>query len=79
VKRCASQDAARVYPLPHDCLTKENFMSAVLTDEKPESIVKPGKISIYQPEQPGLIYPELPEFRTAAEHRQASTTVLPVT
>ncbi|MDR5801128.1 class II aldolase/adducin family protein [Caballeronia sp. LP006] len=39
--------------------------------EKPaSSIVKEGKVSIYQPEQEGLIFPELPEFKNAAEHRQ---------
>ncbi|CAB3766659.1 class II aldolase/adducin family protein [Paraburkholderia solisilvae] len=45
-------------------------MSTAIIDEKPQSIVKPGKVSIYQPDQEGLIYPELPTFRTAAEHRQ---------
>ncbi|MER1939225.1 class II aldolase/adducin family protein [Castellaniella sp. FW104-16D08] len=29
-----------------------------------------GRISIYQPEQTGLIFPELPTFKTAAEQRQ---------
>lgn len=28
------------------------------------------RVSIYQPEQAGLIYPELPSFSTHAEHRQ---------
>lgn len=29
-----------------------------------------NRVSIYQPEQDGLIFPELPEFETAAEERQ---------
>ncbi|MGH8778066.1 class II aldolase/adducin family protein [Paraburkholderia sp.] len=41
-----------------------------LVEEKPESIVKPGKLSIYQPDQQGLIFPELPVFRNAAEQRR---------
>jgi ribulose-5-phosphate 4-epimerase/fuculose-1-phosphate aldolase len=32
--------------------------------------VKAGKISIYQPDQEGLIFPELPMFKSASEHRQ---------
>ena len=28
------------------------------------------RISVYQPEQPGLIFPEIPEFKTFAEERQ---------
>ena len=37
-----------------------------------ESASKPGnaRISIYQPEQEGLIYPELPAFSTVAEERR---------
>lgn len=31
---------------------------------------KPGNISIYQPKQPGLIFPEIPIFETHAEERQ---------
>jgi ribulose-5-phosphate 4-epimerase/fuculose-1-phosphate aldolase len=39
--------------------------------ERPaESIVKPGKVSIYQPDQEGLIFPELPTFESHAAHRQ---------
>ncbi|KER69949.1 aldolase [Burkholderia cepacia] len=45
-------------------------MSTSVVDEKPESIVKPGKISIYQPDQEGLIYPEIPVFKNVDEHRQ---------
>jgi ribulose-5-phosphate 4-epimerase/fuculose-1-phosphate aldolase len=45
-------------------------MSTDLVEDKPESIVKPGKISIYQPDQQGLIFPELPVFRNASEQRQ---------
>ncbi len=30
----------------------------------------PGKISIYQPKQKGLIFPEVPTFKTHAEERQ---------
>src|SRR5258708_1285692 len=29
-----------------------------------------GRVSIYQPEQAGLIYPELPAFSSHAEHRR---------
>ncbi|WP_227245199.1 class II aldolase/adducin family protein [Paraburkholderia caribensis] len=29
-----------------------------------------GRISIYQPEQDGLIFPELPDFESHAQHRQ---------
>ena len=28
------------------------------------------RISVYQPQQPGLIFPEIPEFKTPAEERQ---------
>lgn len=39
--------------------------------ERPaDSIVKAGKVSIYQPDQEGLIFPELPTFKTVEEHRQ---------
>jgi ribulose-5-phosphate 4-epimerase/fuculose-1-phosphate aldolase len=31
---------------------------------------KPGNISIYQPTQPGLIFPEIPTFATHAEERR---------
>lgn len=45
-------------------------MSTSVVAEKPESIVKPGKVSIYQPDQEGLIYPEIPEFANVDDHRQ---------
>ena len=35
-----------------------------------EKLVKDGKVSIYQPEQEGLIFPELPTFTRHAAHRQ---------
>src|SRR6266852_2680873 len=35
-----------------------------------EKLVKDGKVSIYQPEQEGLIFPELPTFTNHAAHRQ---------
>src|SRR5471032_2802007 len=35
-----------------------------------EKLVKDGKVSIYQPEQDGLIFPELPTFASAAAQRQ---------
>lgn len=44
-------------------------MSAVLEKARP-AIDLNGRISIYQPEQEGLIYPELPEFASHAEHRR---------
>jgi len=44
-------------------------MSAVLEKTRP-AIDLNGRISIYQPEQKGLIYPELPVFASHAEHRQ---------
>ena len=31
---------------------------------------KTKRISLYQPEQPGLSFPEIPEFKTVAEERQ---------
>jgi ribulose-5-phosphate 4-epimerase/fuculose-1-phosphate aldolase len=51
--------------------TRRQTMSDVL--DKPavsQSIVQQGKVSIYQPTQEGLIFPELPQFKSAAEHRQ---------
>ena len=49
-------------------------MSAVLdrpADPKPAApLLDDGRISIYQPEQKGLIYPELPSFDDHAAHRQ---------
>ncbi|TMS56873.1 class II aldolase/adducin family protein [Imbroritus primus] len=44
-------------------------MAAVL-DQPLEKLTTGDRISIYQPEQAGLIYPELPTFATHAEHRQ---------
>ena len=44
-------------------------MAAVL-DQAQEKLTTGERISIYQPEQAGLIYPELPTFSTHAEHRQ---------
>ncbi len=38
--------------------------------QKSDSVLNDGRISIYQPEQKGLIYPELPSFSNVAEHRQ---------
>jgi ribulose-5-phosphate 4-epimerase/fuculose-1-phosphate aldolase len=37
---------------------------------QPKALVKEGKVSIYQPEQEGLIFPDLPSFSSHAEHRQ---------
>jgi ribulose-5-phosphate 4-epimerase/fuculose-1-phosphate aldolase len=49
-------------------------MSAVLnhpTEKKPNTpLLRDGRISIYQPEQEGLIYPELPAFESPAAERQ---------
>ena len=45
-------------------------MSDAVIEERQESIVKPGKVSIYQPDQEGLIFPELPTFDSPAAHRQ---------
>ncbi|CAD6559459.1 Decarboxylase NovR [Paraburkholderia kirstenboschensis] len=36
---------------------------------KRESILKPGKISIYEPDQEGLIFPTMPEFTNVNDHR----------
>lgn len=44
-------------------------MAAVLEKSVPK-LVDDGRISIYQPEQPGLIYPELPSHSNLAAHRQ---------
>lgn len=44
-------------------------MAAVL-EQAQEKLTTGERISIYQPEQEGLIYPELPSFSTHAEHRQ---------
>jgi ribulose-5-phosphate 4-epimerase/fuculose-1-phosphate aldolase len=44
-------------------------MSAVLEKPVPK-LVDDGRVSIYQPEQKGLIYPEEPKFTTFAEQRQ---------
>lgn len=49
-------------------------MSAVLDQTAEKKIASPlltdGRISIYQPEQKGLIYPEIPAFTNAAAERQ---------
>lgn len=44
-------------------------MSAILEKSRPEIDLN-GRISIYQPEQKGLIYPELPTFSSCAEQRR---------
>ena len=46
---------------------------AELMEARPEivdKLVKDGKVSIYQPEQEGLIFPDLPTFANAAEQRE---------
>jgi ribulose-5-phosphate 4-epimerase/fuculose-1-phosphate aldolase len=43
---------------------------ADVLDVRTEALVKEGKVSIYQPEQEGLIFPELPSFSNHAERRQ---------
>jgi ribulose-5-phosphate 4-epimerase/fuculose-1-phosphate aldolase len=45
-------------------------MSAVLEKPAVPKLVDDGRVSIYQPEQQGLIYPELPKFTGVAAHRQ---------
>ncbi len=49
-------------------------MNAVLdrpAASKPAAaLLRDGRVSIYQPEQKGLIYPELPQFESHAAHRQ---------
>ncbi len=48
-------------------------MSAVLDRPRSHSTVLPklpdGRVSIYEPQQPGLIYPQLPEFANVTEER----------
>ena len=44
-------------------------MAAVLEKPVPK-LTEDGRISIYQPEQAGLIYPELPKHASVAAHRQ---------
>ncbi len=44
-------------------------MAAVLESPVPK-LVQDERISIYQPEQAGLIYPELPKHASVAAHRQ---------
>ncbi len=44
-------------------------MSAILKSASPDAPPK-KKVSIYQPDQEGLIFPEIPVFSTHAEHRQ---------
>ena len=43
---------------------------STVAEHPADSIVKPGKVSIYQPDQEGLIFPELPTFNTVEGHRQ---------
>ncbi len=43
-------------------------MAAVL--EKAGIVLDDGRVSIYQPEQKGLIFPELPQFTSVSAHRQ---------
>lgn len=49
-------------------------MSSVLERSSPKSTASPllrdGRVSIYQPEQKGLIYPELPRFDSPAAERR---------
>jgi len=45
-------------------------MSTAVAESREESIVKPGKVSIYQPDQEGLIFPEVPQFTSVQAHRQ---------
>jgi ribulose-5-phosphate 4-epimerase/fuculose-1-phosphate aldolase len=44
-------------------------MSAVI-EAQPDTITKKERISLYQPEQEGLIFPDVPVFTTHAQHRQ---------
>lgn len=44
-------------------------MAAVLERPVPK-LVDDGRVSIYQPEQAGLVYPELPKHASVAAHRQ---------
>ena len=39
-------------------------------EQTEQAQAKPGNISIYQPKQPGLFFPEIPSFATHAEERQ---------
>ncbi len=51
--------------------TRRQTISDVLDKPaKTKSIVQEGKVSIYQPTQEGLIFPELLQFSSHAEHRQ---------
>jgi ribulose-5-phosphate 4-epimerase/fuculose-1-phosphate aldolase len=47
-------------------------MAAVMEarSDASENLVKDGKVSIYQPDQEGLIFPELPTFANPAAQRQ---------
>lgn len=45
-------------------------MSAVLQRPVAPPLLPDGRVSIYQPEQPGLIYPQLPAFSSVDAHRQ---------
>lgn len=44
-------------------------MSAVLESPRPQ-IAEKARISLYQPEQAGLIYPNVPEFKNVADERR---------
>jgi ribulose-5-phosphate 4-epimerase/fuculose-1-phosphate aldolase len=50
--------------------TQVTLMSAVLEKKPTAKLVEGDRISIYQPEQRGLIYPELPVFADLAAQRQ---------
>jgi len=45
-------------------------MAAVMQETKSDPVGLNGRISIYQPEQEGLIFPQLPTFSNLEAHRQ---------
>jgi len=45
-------------------------MAAVMQETKSDPVGLNGRISIYQPEQEGLIFPQLPTFSNSEAHRQ---------
>jgi len=45
-------------------------MNALLKQPKIYDVAKEEKISLYQPDQAGLIFPSIPKFETHAEHRE---------